>query len=142
LSSLFVNRPSDQRVEFFVETKVDSSANVVQSSLAAGYIDFTEFDFRKLNVLEIQNVQVCGVGSGLHRAIDHSHPALRHETLGVVSNYRVLSNQDGNAPCCDATVKNRFDGDLRTNASNIAEGNSNSRFFEGHCFPQNEKRRK
>src|SRR5512145_3022320 len=70
LGRLFVNRPGDQSVEFFVETKVDSGANVVQSSLSAGHIDFTESDFRKVNVFEIQNLQAFRLGGCLCRAID------------------------------------------------------------------------
>ena len=68
------------------------------------------------------------------RVVHNAHRMLRCETIGIVANHRLLSNQDGNTSRSDTAVKNSFHGDLRPNAGDIAQGDSNSGFFDGHGF--------
>ena len=74
LGGFFVNRAGDQRVEFFVETKVHSGADVVQCSSSAGHIDFAQSDLGKLDVLEIQNLQVCCLRGCVGRPVYGAEP--------------------------------------------------------------------
>ena len=76
------------------------------------------------------------------RPVYSAQPTLRRKTFGVMANHRLLPNQDGDASRSDRWVEHGFDRDLRPNACDITQRNSNARFFSGHGFPLRMKNKK
>jgi hypothetical protein len=58
LGSFFVNWASNQCIELTIQAKVHSSTDIVQCGSAASHIDFAQSDLGKLDVFEIQDLQI------------------------------------------------------------------------------------